>query len=87
MITDLIHSDLAFEIEFDFRPQVFGQFTSISYFARFVYPTNVLPTRWVRIKPGYFKRLYKLSFLSTLVVGSPFVEPVVFPSSLRLHLS
>ena len=43
------------------------------------YPSNVPPTRWVRIKPGYFRRLYRLSFLSTSVVASPFVEPTVFP--------
>ena len=85
MITDLLTPDGSFLIEFDLRPQVHGQFTSISYFARFVYPTNLPPTRWVRIKPGYFQRLYRLSLLSTLEVGSPFVEPVVFPSSLRLR--
>ena len=78
MINDLLTPAGSFLIEFELRSEIYGQFTSISYWARFVYPSNVPPTRWVRIRPGYFRRLYRLSFLSTSVVGSPFVEPTVF---------
>ena len=68
MITDLLTPAGSFLVEFELRSEIYGQFTSISYWARFVYPTNVPPTRWIRIKPGYFKRLYRLSFLSNSAV-------------------
>ena len=84
MITDLLTPDGSFLIEFELLSEIYGHFTSISYWARFVYPNDLPPTGWVRIKPTYFQRLYRLSSLSFSVVPSSFVEPSTFPFRLSL---
>ena len=74
MITDLLTPAGSFLIEFELRSETYEKFTSISYWARFVYPSNVPPTRFVRIKPTYFKRLFRLSSLSFSDVPSSLVS-------------